>query len=813
LESLSSLLLGNKYPVNFAVPNASDSVVFSDGYTGDTDLERVIVKIIELAVELRNGKLIKEVLLHVRGALQAVHALAFEAALRVLHSCAERKVVEAESSLLVQDLSVLDLDEEGVVGVGIGSGSGENDTSSTSAVWFRFYWELLRIILDLSRNNSRLEQVYNDTVLAAFQFCRRFGRKREFRRLCENVRYHLNLSVKYPGQANAIPLSTSASSHQAAMDIRFSQLSLACDMELWQEAFRTVEDIYHLQSLSRKSMRHLDAPEFFEKLVRIFAKSDNFLFLAATLLRQANLEAVDVLVMATLAVPFESSSLHHGHYERLVQITGLVSVPTRSGLISAIEGRSLTGSLSAPLSCLYRVLSSSCGTSNSSSSVGVSDGIKALKTLSANESLRPFVRGCFENLLYLQVRSVMRRVSEISLEELGTSVGLGCAEGGACVVPKFNLELFLLRNFPRETKIDHVSGLVRFDRSILLSTAVPLSGAGDNLMVWGELEREMAKLLQDGHAAVRANNSVCNLKALLATEHAANLERRGLIERRKEQLEAAAIEKERRESRERALKAQQEAEADRLRQAEETARRDRERLELERAEIRRLEAEKRAAEQEKMKEAAGVRLNREKISAQATRLDHLERALRAAEIPLLEADYSRQKESDRAAYEARCALISQLAAAKHARDLEIKRRFIDSPVFVDNFANFMTGVRARRENDFERACEAAQIQLAAEKEKRKARIASEMEMRRKIEAEREQARSNEHSSEHSSGNISGTTSTNINTAGTSTNSTTGTWRRSNNPVSLDAPVTPAPTPVEKSSSSAYVPRHKRQSAN
>ena len=56
-------------------------------------------------------------------------------------------------------------------------------------------------------------------------------------------------------------------------------------------------------------------------------------------------------------------------------------------------------------------------------------------------------------------------------------------------------------------------------------------------------------------------------------------------------MEAAAAEKERQEARERAIKVQQEAEVERLRQAEEIARRDQERLEKERAEIRRLEAE------------------------------------------------------------------------------------------------------------------------------------------------------------------------------------------------------------------------------
>lgn len=712
LESLSSLILSSKYPVNFVVPNSSSSTRIEDPVNGpflpETDLEAVTLKIVELGVELRRGRMIREVLIHLRGALQSVHALSFEFVLRALLRAAEAQIISAQ---IGKDLEAMDLDDD----------SGNVDGTSVTP-WLRFYWEILRMVLDLARNNSRLELVYHDSALSAFQFCRRFGRKSEFRRLSEMIRYHLALSVKYPGQQNAVPLATSTESHQLALELRFNQLTLACDMELWQEAFRTVEDIYGLQLLARKSVRQLTAPEYFDKLARIFAKSDNFLFLAATLLRQPRLDVgqEETLLMASLAVPIESAC-DPMQAERLAQIIGLSSVPTRASLFRIIQQRGLVSRAQGPVKDLLAALESG----------NVLSGIEALRALQDSGSVKPFIRGCYENLLSILIGQIIKTRDSISIKELTDRAGVEAVRSSG-LIPKFNMEMFLLRSGVKGIKICHVSGEIKIDRSVFLAQAVGFDNV-ESSMTWSHLHGEMRKML-NGTVAPPATPG--NLKNLLKAEHEANLERRHRIEKRKEQLEAAAAEKDRQEARERALKTQMEVETERLRQAEEIARRDRERVEKDRAEIRRLEAEKRLAEQEKMKEAAGARLNREKIAAQANRLDYLERALRADEIPLLEADYAKQKEADVAAYEARCSSMLEAARAKFARDLEMKRRFVQCDSFESDYASFFSQIRSRRETEFQVRQEQAQTDLAAEKEKRRARIAAEMEARRKIDAER-----------------------------------------------------------------------------
>lgn len=779
------MILGSKYPVNYAVPNSSTATTVAEGFKIETDLEAVTLKIIELGVELRRGRLVKEVLLHLRGALQTVHALSFEFLLRALIREAESRIA-CKTEVIENGLAALDLDDE------FCTSESAKDTSL-----LRFYWEVLRMVLETARNNSKLELVYHDAALEAFKFCRQFSRKSEFRRLSEMIRYHLALSVKYPGQVNAVPLATSTGSHQLALELRFNQLTLACDMQLWQEAFKTVEDIYGLQLLARKSVRQLTAPEYFDKLARIFAKSDNFLFLAATLLRQSKLpsEQVEVLMLATLAVPLETSANESSQAsERLAQIIGLSSVPSRAALLKVIEQRGFMKNLSCEFVDLFE--------SMKSADFSVCKGVAALEKCSKIASLKPFIRGCYENLLTLQVRQILKSRDSIALKELKE---LSCVEVvKKSLIPKFNLEMFLLaRGSFKGIKISHITGEILIDRSLLLANPEPFADC-DNSMTWCHLQSEMRKLTNFNEQVVAFEGS---LKALLQKEHEANLERRNLIEKRKEKLEAAAADKDRQEARERVLKQQQEAEVERLRQAEEIARRDKERLEKDRAEIRRLEAEKRLAEQEKMKEAAGARLNREKIAAAATRLDYLERALRAEEIPLLEADYVKQKDSDRAAYDSRCKLILEVAGAKHTRDLEMKHKFTQSNQFEADYRNFFASARDSRQKEYEARVLEAEKQLEAEKEKRRARIAVEMDNRRRIEAERESARAP----------VMEEASTYVSPAVKA--AATSSWRReavaipvSNGNVHVANAPAATPTPAaapEEPKKNVFVPRHKR----
>jgi translation initiation factor 3 subunit A len=170
---------------------------------------------------------------------------------------AEGKVTEAQAQAQQQLLdSIDDLEaSETPESVMLSTVSSEQNRDRTDRAvvtpWLKFLWETYRTVLEILRNNARLEQMYQATAHQAFNFCRVYSRKTEFRRLCDLLRNHLQNVAKYSNQPHSINLND-PETLQRHLDTRFSQLNVAADLELWQEAFRAVEDIHSLITMSKR---------------------------------------------------------------------------------------------------------------------------------------------------------------------------------------------------------------------------------------------------------------------------------------------------------------------------------------------------------------------------------------------------------------------------------------------------------------------------------------------------------------------------------------------------------------------------------
>jgi hypothetical protein len=57
------------------------------------------------------------------------------------------------------------------------------------------------------------------------------------------------------------------------LETRFEQLNVACQLEMWQEAFRSIEDIHGLWAINKKSTKDDLRAQYFSCLTRIFSKS------------------------------------------------------------------------------------------------------------------------------------------------------------------------------------------------------------------------------------------------------------------------------------------------------------------------------------------------------------------------------------------------------------------------------------------------------------------------------------------------------------------------------------------------------------
>ena len=155
--------------------------------------------------------------------------------------------------------------------------------------------------------------------------------------------------AKYAHQQHSINLSD-PDTLQHHLDTRFAQLNSSVELELWQEAFRSVEDVHNLLTLAKKAPRPAMMANYYEKLTKIFLMSGNALYHAAAWSRYYGIVtsiggkseeelsrlAGQVLVSA-LAVPVgsDSEALNElkGKNVRLTALLGLTRMPTRSGLL------------------------------------------------------------------------------------------------------------------------------------------------------------------------------------------------------------------------------------------------------------------------------------------------------------------------------------------------------------------------------------------------------------------------------------------------------------------------------------------------
>ena len=87
------------------------------------------------------------------------------------------------------------------------------------APWLKFEWESYRVAMDMVRNMPQLQDLYHQAAREAFQFCLKYSRRSECKRLCDNLRHHL-LSHQNNAAAAAKEAAAAAAARAAGNEPR-----------------------------------------------------------------------------------------------------------------------------------------------------------------------------------------------------------------------------------------------------------------------------------------------------------------------------------------------------------------------------------------------------------------------------------------------------------------------------------------------------------------------------------------------------------------------------------------------------------------
>jgi len=297
-------------------------------------IEEIMFRYLELCVDLKKSHVAKEGLFQYRNMCQSTNVASLAAVVQGYLTMAEKKT-EAAKQEAIDKVDVDDLDNLAtpeMIMLSAVSGEGAQDRSDRTVLmpWVKFLWESYCQCLELLRTNSRVERLYHNIGQQAFKFCLKYQRKTEFRKLCDKLRNHLDLIIKNQNPtANTINLNN-PETQQMNLDTRLVQLDAAIHMELWQEAYKAVEDIHGLMSLSKKVFQPKMMANYYQKLALVFWKSGNILFHAAAVFKhfqltremKKNISQDELAKMASrvlaacLCVPLPSQ---HPEFDRFIE--------------------------------------------------------------------------------------------------------------------------------------------------------------------------------------------------------------------------------------------------------------------------------------------------------------------------------------------------------------------------------------------------------------------------------------------------------------------------------------------------------------
>ncbi|XP_029377560.1 eukaryotic translation initiation factor 3 subunit A isoform X1 [Echeneis naucrates] len=743
--------------------------------------EPIMLKYLELCVDLRKSHLAKEGLYQYKNICQQVNIKSLEDVVRAYLKLAEEKTETAKEESQQMVLDIEDLDNiQTPESVLLSAVSGEDTQDRTDRLlltpWVKFLWESYRQCLDLLRNNSKVERLYHDIAQQAFKFCLQYTRKAEFRKLCDNLRMHLGQIQRHHNQSTAINLNN-PESQSMHLETRLVQLDSAISMELWQEAFKAVEDIHGLFALSKKPPKPQLMANYYNKVSTVFWKSGNALFHACTLhrlyhlsremrknLTQDEMQRMSTRVLlATLSIPItpertdiarllDMDGIIVEKHRRLATLLGLQSPPTRQSLINDMVRFNLLQYVVPDVKELYNWLEVDFHPLKLSGRV--TKVLNWVRDQAEKEAdLQQYVPHLQSNTILRLLQQVAQIYQSIEFSRLASLVPF---------VDAFQLERSIVdaaRHCDLQVRIDHTSRTLSFGSDLNYSTKEdsPVGPFLQNMpseQIRNQLTAMSASLAKAIQIIKPASNlqerDEQNQQAIAAylknarKDHQRILARRQTIEERKERLESLNIqrEKEELEQREAEMQKVRKAEEERLRL--EAKEREKERIMQEHEQIKKKTVRERLEQIKKTELGAKAfkdidiedleeldpdfimakqveQLEKEKkelqerLKNQEKKIDYFERAKRLEEIPLIKKAYEEQRIKDMELWELQEEERISNMQVEREKALEHKKRMSR---MMEDKENFLSKITAARSFIYEEKLKAFQERLVEERKKR-----------------------------------------------------------------------------------------------
>ncbi|TQV99962.1 hypothetical protein V2A60_005376 [Cordyceps javanica] len=631
-------------------------------------LEPVMLLLVELSVEQKKGKLAKDALYQYKNISQNTNIATIELVLKKFIklavdkvTAAQQKADEVQSSLEataggdsnVEDLEATETPESILLATVSGEQSRDRTDRAIVTPWLKFLWEAYRTVLDILRNNARLEILYQSTASQAFDFCLKYTRKTEFRRLCELLRNHVQTAAKYSSQMHAINLND-ADTLQRHLETRFQQLNVAVELELWQEAFRSVEDIHTLLNLSKRPPKNIMMANYYEKLTRIFLVGENYLFHAAAWSRYYNLlrhsavlvatgqgkkadnppateadlqKAASFVLLSALAIPVISTSRSRGAMvdfdearknknSRLTHLLGMSQAPTRARLFRDALSKSLLQRVRPEIKELYNILEVDFHPLSICQKIS-----PILSKIGADAEMERYILPLQQVILTRLFQQLSQVYDTVDLEFVQTLAQFP----EPFQITRGTIEKFIMNGNKKgdlAIRMDHATGVLSFDSDIFSSSKAGHSGsaAGSAEVDGGAIQRlqstpseivrsQLTRLARalfttchyidpefNKERLAARNAALSRAKAGAEKEHLAILARKDIIHKRKEEASEAQARKDKENARQKRLKEQALQEAEDKRLENDQREREARRLKEERDKVRRAEVEQQIKE-------------------------------------------------------------------------------------------------------------------------------------------------------------------------------------------------------------------------